>query len=153
MTDAVTDPQQPQPEFVIQRLYIKDASFESPQSPGIFQENLQPTVNLNIHTSSTVLGENIHEVVLTTTVTASVESRTIFLIEVKQAGIFTIKNIPKENMGAVLGITCPTILFPYLRETVSELAAKGGFQHFYLSPINFEALYMSNQKAEAEKVH
>ena len=140
----------PAPEFTIQRIYIKDASFESPQAPKVFQENLQPTINLNIHTGSTVLAENTHEVVLTTTITASVEERTIFLIEVKQAGIFVIKNVPEQNMGAVLGVTCPTILFPYVREMVSELAAKGSFQHFYLAPINFEALYMNSlQKGDA----
>jgi preprotein translocase subunit SecB len=144
----------PPPEFTIQRIYIKDLSFESPQAPKVFQENLQPAINLNIHTASSILDQDTHEVVLTTTITAAVDTRTIFLIEVKQAGIFTIKNIPEENMGVVLGVTCPTILFPYVREVVSEMAAKGSFQHFYLAPINFEALYMNSLKQkESETTH
>ena len=142
MTDSTT----PQPEFFIQRLYVKDISFESPQAPKVFQETLQPTVNLNIQTSATVLSDNTHDVTVTATITAAADSKTIFLVEIKQAGIFSIKHIPEENMGFVLGVTCPTILFPYLREAVSDLVARGGFQHFYLSPINFEALYLSNQK-------
>lgn len=149
MTDNTVSPinaNLPQPEFTIQRIYIKDISFESPQAPKVFQENLQPAINLNIHTASNILEKDVHEVVLTVTITAAVEDRTIFLIEVKQAGIFVIKNIPDENMGVVLGVTCPTILFPYVREVVSELAAKGSFQHFYLAPINFEALYMNSLK-------
>jgi preprotein translocase subunit SecB len=141
----------PQPEFIIQRVYVKDASFESPHAPKVFQENLQPSINLNIHTGSTILDKDTHEVVLTTTITASVEERTIFLIEVKQAGIFTLKNIPEQNMGTVLGVTCPTILFPYVREAVSELAAKGSFQHFYLAPINFEALYMNSLQQKGDE--
>jgi len=158
MTDNIVNPAAntnlPQPEFTIQRIYIKDVSFESPQAPKVFQENLQPAINLNIHTASAVLDKDTHEVVLTTTITAAVDTRTIFLIEVKQAGIFTIKNIPEENMGVVLGVTCPTILFPYVREVVSELAAKGSFQHFYLAPINFEALYMNSLKQkENETTH
>ncbi|MDX2164487.1 MAG: protein-export chaperone SecB [Gammaproteobacteria bacterium] len=141
--------QQPQPEFFIQRLYVKDISFESPQAPKVFQETLQPSVNLNIQTSSNVLADDTHDVTVTATITAAVDGRTIFLVEIKQAGIFTIKHIPKDNMPFVLGVTCPTILFPYLREAVSDLVARGGFQHFYLSPINFEALFLANQKETA----
>ena len=145
-----------QPEFLIQRLYIKDASFESPSAPGVFRENVQPAINLNIHTASSVLENKVHEVVLTATITASQQERHIFVIEVKQAGIFTINNIPAENMGGILGVTCPTILFPYLREVVTSLASSGGFPNFYLSPVNFEALYLNslNQKtAQPETAH
>lgn len=142
----MTDNTAPQPEFFIQRLYVKDISFESPQAPKVFHETLQPTVNLNIQTASNIVAENTHDVTITATITAAADNKTIFLVEIKQAGIFVIKNIPEENMPFVLGVTCPTILFPYLREAVSDLVARGGFQHFYLSPINFEALFLSNQK-------
>jgi len=150
----MTDTQQPQAEFIIQKIYLKDSSFESPASPAIFKENLQPMINLNIHTSSNQLEPNVHEIILSATVTATAEKdRTIFLIEVKQAGIFTIKNIPEQNMPVVLGVTCPTILFPYLRSEVAYLAAQGGFPNFHLAPINFEAVYMSSlekQKTDTE---
>lgn len=142
----------PQPEFFIQRLYVKDISFESPQAPKIFQETLQPSVNLNIQTHSELLSPDTYEITVMATITATADSKTVFLVEIKQSGIFSIKNIPQENMGFVLGVTCPTILFPYLREAVSDLVARGGFQHFYLSPINFEALYLSNQQKEASSI-
>ena len=144
MSDNTTTP--PQPEFFIKRVYVKDISFESPQAPKVFDETLQPTVNLNIQTSSVTTSPDNYDITITATITATADTKTIFLVEIKQAGIFTIKNIPEENMGFVLGVTCPTILFPYLREAVSDLVARGGFQHFYLSPINFEALYLANQK-------
>lgn len=141
----MADTQQPQAEFIIQKLYLKDSSFESPASPKIFKENLQPSINLNINTTSNQIEPNVYEIILSATVTATAEQdRTIFLIEVKQAGIFTIKNIPEQNMPVVLGVTCPTILFPYLRSEVSYLAGQGGFPNFYLAPINFEAVYMSS---------
>jgi len=143
MTDNTTPPQ---PEFFIKRLYVKDISFESPQAPKVFDETLQPTVNLNIQTASVTTSPDNYDITITATITATADTKTVFLVEIKQAGIFTIKNIPEENMGFVLGVTCPTILFPYLREAVSDLVARGGFQHFYLSPINFEALYLANQK-------
>jgi preprotein translocase subunit SecB len=140
MTTATTA----QPEFIIQRLYNKDISFESPAAPEIFKKNLQPMINVDIQTTPTKIETDIFEVSLTTTITATAENQTVFLVEVKQAGIFTIKNIPDENLGVILHVTCPTILFPFLRETVSDLVARGGFQHFYLSPINFEALYINS---------
>lgn len=135
-----------QPEFLIQRLYLVDVSFESPQAPGVFKTSVQPSINVNIQTSSKPLEDSHHEVMLTTTITATQNEKNVFVIEVKQAGIFLIKNVPNENMGAVLGVTCPTILFPFLREEVTSLAAKGGFPNFYLSPINFEALYFNSLK-------
>ena len=147
MTDNTT---QPQAEFFITRIYVKDSSFESPLAPQVFTENLQPMVNLNIQTTHTVLSHDSYEVTLTATITAQADTRTLFLTEIKQAGIFTIKHIPTENMPFVLNVTCPTILFPYLREAVSDLVARGGFQHFYLAPINFEALFLSNAQNTAE---
>jgi preprotein translocase subunit SecB len=144
--------QQPHPEFVIQKLYIKDSSFESPQSPSIFKENLQPMISLNVQTHSTLIEPHVYEVVLSTTVTATAEKdRTVFLIEVKQGGIFTIKNIPEQNMGAILGVTCPTLLFPYLRAEITHQAGQGGFPNFYLAPVNFEAIYLANLEKQKEK--
>lgn len=149
-----TTQQGPQPEFSIQRLYIKDASFESPQAPAIFQENLQPSIEINLHTSSSTLVQDIYEVVIEATITATADQKTVFLVELKQAGVFMIKNISHEQLPIILGVTCPTILFPYLRETVSNLVAQGGFQHFYLNPINFEALYYQNlQKQKTQQHH
>ncbi len=139
------------PEFLIQRIYVKDVSFESPNAPAIFKENLQPVINLNVQTLSEVLTAGVYEVTVSATVAAKVDDRTIFLIEVKQAGIFTINHIPAENIPLVLNVTCPTILFPYLREQVSELASRGGFSNFYLTPINFEALYLNNVEKQKEK--
>ena len=139
------------PEFAIQRLYVKDVSFESPLVPEIYDHSLQPMINLNIQTTSTKLTDGLFEVVLATTVTATANEKTVFLAEVKQAGTFTIKNIAEQNMGAILSVTCPTILFPYVREAISELVARGGFQHFYLAPINFEALYLDGLKKQQQE--
>lgn len=143
---AIPEQSKSQPEFLIQRIYIKDVSFESPQAPAIFKQNVQPSINVNIQTTSNPLEPDHHEVVLTATITAVQNDQNVFLTEVKQAGIFLIKNVPNDNMGAVLGVTCPTILFPFLREAVSALTARGGFPNFYLSPINFEALYFNSLK-------
>lgn len=141
-----------QPEFTIQRLYIKDLSFEAPQSPHIFQQQWQPEVNLQLQTQTSALGEDLHEVVLSVTVTATAEEKTAFLVEVKQAGIFTLKNFPEEQLKAMLGSVCPGILFPYVREVVSDLVTRGTFPQLYLTPINFDALYAQHLAEEQGKV-
>ncbi len=146
MTDAAQPVPAEQPTFAIQRLYIKDLSFESPLSPAVFNENLQPNLNLNIQTSANAVAQDNYEVVLDLTVTAKANDKTVFLVEIKQAGIFMIKDFPPEQLKVLLGSTCLTILFPYVREKISELVASGGFPQFYLAPINFEALYMQNQQ-------
>lgn len=130
-----------QPEFAIQRLYIKDLSFEAPQSPHIFQQQWQPEVNLQLQTQTNALGNDLHEVELSVTVTATSEEKTAFLVEVKQAGIFTLKNFPEDQLKAMLGSVCPGILFPYVREVVSDIVTRGTFPQLYLTPINFDALY------------
>src|SRR3990167_418756 len=130
-----------QPEFTIQRLYIKDLSFEAPQSPHIFQQQWQPEINLQLQTQTHALGEDLHEVELSVTVTAASDEKTAFLVEVKQAGIFLLKNFPEEQLKAMLGSVCPGILFPYVREAVSDVVTRGTFPQLYLTPINFDALY------------
>lgn len=134
-----------QPEMHIQRIYIKDLSFESPQSPEIFKAEWQPEVNLQLQTNTKALGEDNHEVELFLTVTATTpDKKTAFLLEVKQAGIFTLKGFPEENLKAMLGGVCPSILFPYARELVTDIVSRGTFPQLYLTPINFDALYMQH---------
>lgn len=138
--------------FDIQRIYIKDTSFESPNTPQVFREEWKPEVNIDLQTKTQALEENAHEVVLTVTVTAKKEGKTIFLIEVKQAGIFTIKGFDKDQLGQMVGSFCPNILFPYAREIISDIAVRGGFPPLYLTPVNFDALYaqhVEQQKQDA----
>ncbi|MBI5447990.1 MAG: protein-export chaperone SecB [Gammaproteobacteria bacterium] len=137
----MTTETQKQPEFAIQRIYIKDLSFEAPQSPEIFQKQWQPEVNLQLQTNTKSLGDDTHEVELAVTVTATSEQKTAFLVEVKQAGIFTLKNFEEAPLKVMLGSVCPGILFPYVREVVSDIVTRGTFPQLYLTPINFEALY------------
>lgn len=145
-----------QPQFSLQRIYVKDISFESPNAPQEFLREWQPEMNLNIASEVQQLESNNYEVVLALTVTVSNGGQTAFLVEVKQAGIFQITDIPKEQLGPVLGIACPNILFPYARETVSDLVTRGSFPQLLLSPVNFEQLYAQHvqqlqQRAAAEK--
>lgn len=133
-----------QPEFAIQRVYVKDLSFEAPQSPSIFQQEWQPELNLQLQTSSAPLANDTHEVTLQITVTAKAQDKIIFLAELKQAGIFTLRGFPEEQIGPMLGCICPTILFPYGREAISDLVNRGTFPPLYLAPVNFEALYQQH---------
>lgn len=130
-----------QPEFAIQRVYVKDLSFESPQSPAIFQQEWQPDLNLQIQTNTTRLADDTHEVILKLVVTVKSADKVAFLIEVQQAGIFTLRNFVEQQLHAMLGSVCPSILFPYAREVVTDLASRGTFPPLYLAPVNFEALY------------
>jgi preprotein translocase subunit SecB len=134
-------PSSPQPEFTIQRIYVKDLSLECPLVPHAFQEEWRPELNLQFTMNSTSVAENIFELVLQITVTAISKEKTLFLIEIKQAGLFTLKGFTAEQNHQILGITCPTILFPYAREAVSDLVGRAGFPPLYLAPVNFEALY------------
>lgn len=130
-----------QPEFSIQRIYVKDLSFESPQTPALFQQEWQPDLNLQIQTNTTRLTEDTHEVILKLIVTVKSTDKVAFLIEIQQAGIFTLRNFPEQQLHAMLGSVCPSILFPYAREVVTDLASRGTFPPLYLAPVNFEALY------------
>ncbi len=129
------------PQFAIQRVYTKDVSFETPNSPAIFQKEWQPEIKLDIDTRSNTLAENTYEVVLAVTVTATVDGQTAFLAEVQQAGIFTIGNMPEEQVASMIGAFCPNTLFPYARETVASLVNRGSFPQLNLTPVNFDALY------------
>ncbi|NKC16951.1 MAG: protein-export chaperone SecB [Gammaproteobacteria bacterium] len=130
-----------EPQFDINKVYTKDLSFETPNSPDIFRVDWQPDVNINLSTEAAHLDGLLFEVVLAVTVTAKVAEQTAFLVEVQQAGIFTIAGVPDDEMGQVLSSLCPGILFPYAREVVSDLVVRGGFPQVVLTPVNFDALY------------
>ncbi len=140
--------------MAILKIYVKDFSFESPQTPGIFRtEDWQPNVNLNLRSAHGKLDENLHEVVLTVTLEAKEKDaeKTLFLIELQQAGLFEIAGYGKDELGALIGSFCPNILFPYARESVASMIQRGGFPEFVLQPINFDALYMQQLQAQKDK--
>lgn len=136
-----TTSEQPQQQFAIQRIYVKDVSFETPNSPTIFTTKWEPNVGVELNTGATALGEGLYEVVLSVTVTTKVGDKTAFLAEVQQAGIFAVSGFEEKEMGPMLHSFCPSILFPYAREAVSNLVVKGSFPAFDLAPVNFDALY------------
>lgn len=143
--------EQENPVFAIEKIYVKDLSVEVPNAPQIFLEREAPKINIQLQSNAQAVGDGIFEVNLTTTVTAKIEEKTVFLVEVGQAGIFRVQNIPSENMEPLLSIACPNILFPYAREVVSDAVTRAGFAPVMLQPVNFEALYMSRlQQQEAE---
>lgn len=143
--------EQQQPTFAIEKIYLKDASVEVPNAPQIYLSRETPQVDVQIHTQGGAVDEGIYEVVVTVTVTAKVEGeKTMFLVEAGQAGVFTLRNIPQDDMEPILGITCPNILFPYVREAVSDLVSRAGFPPVILSPVNFEAMYAQNH-AQADE--
>lgn len=139
-----------QPIFIIEKIYVKDLSLEIPNAPGIFLERDAPEVNLQLGSKHRSLDQGLYEVLLTVTVTAKIKDKIMFLVEAQQAGIFRIQHVADEEMDPVLGIGCPNILFPYLRETVSDTVTRAGFPAVILNPVNFEAIYNQNKKqAEA----
>ena len=142
-------------KLAISKIYVKDFSFESPQSPAVFRGgDWKPQTNLNLRSSHSPVDDNYHEVVLTLTVEAKADDKILFLVELQQGGIFEIAGYEGEEMSAILGSFCPNILFPYARETIASLIQKGGFPEFVLQPINFDALYLQakqqSQGAPAE---
>ncbi len=142
-------------QFAIQKIYTKDLSFETPNSPGIFTEKWEPNVDFNLGTHVTTLQDrNLYEITLTVTITVKVGENVAYLVEVKQSGVFTLVGFTEQEMGTMLGSFCPNILFPYAREAVSDLVAKGGFPQLLLAPVNFDALYaqhLQQQSLEAVK--
>jgi preprotein translocase subunit SecB len=140
-----------QPEFIIHRVYVKDLSLEAPHSPQAFQEEWQPELNLQFSMNSTDIGDGNYEVVLQVNVTAKSKDKALFLVELKQAGLFTLKGFTEEQNHQVMSITCPTILFPYAREAVSDLVGRAGFPPLYLTPVNFEALYAQQMQEQDRK--
>lgn len=157
--EATTEENQGQ--FNLQRVYCKDISFETPNSPQSFLEEWNPDMNLNLNTQVQTLGEDAYEVVLVVTVTVKNNDKTAFLAEVHQAGIFQISGIPEDQRSPVMGITCPNILFPFAREAVADLVTRGSFPQLLLSPVNFEQLYAQHmqqlqeaqEQAEGESKH
>lgn len=138
--------------FMLQQLYIKDLSFEAPNSPQIFQESkLEPETELNIRNSHTVVGENLYEVVLHISVHAKKNDQTIFLVELDQAGIFSLQGYTPEENAMLLGTQCPATLFPYARESVSTMVGKGGFPPIMLQPINFDLLYARAKEQQQQQ--
>jgi len=143
-----------QPNFSIQKIFVKDVSFESPNTPEIFlEQGWQPDVNLNLQSQSRQLGDNIYEVVLNITVTAKLDDEKIaYLVEVQQAGIFNVTNFSEEDIAYMLGSYTPNVLFPFAREVISDLVSKGGFPQMLVAPVNFDALFhkqMQEQQGEA----
>jgi preprotein translocase subunit SecB len=143
--------QEQQPGFSIEKIYVKDVSLEIPHAPQIFTDRTQPQVSIELSNLAQQVEENVFEVAIKVTVTSKIADKTVFLVEVTQAGIFQIRNVPAENMEMIVGITCPNILFPYLRESVSDLVVRAGFQPVLLNPINFEALFAQQKQQEAEQ--
>ena len=139
--------------LAIIKIYVKDFSFESPQSPEIFQATeWAPQTNLNLRSSHTKIEDNLHEIVLTLTVEAKDKEgdKTLFLVELQQAGMFDMRNYSQEEFGALVGSFGPNMLFPYARESIATIVQKGGFPEFLLQPINFDALYMQSQAEQAK---
>lgn len=145
---------QPQgPQFTIQRIYTKDVSFETPNSPAVFTEQWEPEVNVELNSTGNKLAEDVYEVVLSVTVTAKLGDKTAYLAEVQQGGIFNISGFDEADMGGMIHSYCPNLLFPYAREVISDLVNKGSFPQMILQPINFDALYaqhLEQQKTAAE---
>ncbi len=138
-------------QIVIQKIYIKDASFEVPSAPGIFQEQGQMDVNLNLSQKAQPIGDDHYEVVLTVTVTTKVGDKTAYLVEVQQAGIFGIRGLDQPQTHGALGIFCPNTLYPYARQAISDLVAQGGFPPLVLQHVNFEAIYAEQMKKQQEQ--
>jgi preprotein translocase subunit SecB len=131
-----------QPSFQIEKIYVKDLSLEIPGGPQAFMQQAQPQLEVQINTAGGGFAENLYEVSVSATVTAKTGERTLFLAEVVQAGIFSVRNVPADELDPLLNIGCPTILFPYLREAISDLVTRGGFPPVLLAPVSFEALYV-----------
>ena len=146
----MTEQANPQ-EFAIQRLYIKDSSYEAPHMPTILNGDWQPILNVNLQTKATQLEERVHEVILTVTVTAKLNEKIAFLVEVQQAGIFVIQGFEPAELEHMLNSYCPNILFPYAREFISDMVMRGGFPVLYITPVNFDILYQQHREKKASK--
>ena len=146
----MSEEETPTKQIIIQKLYIKDASFESPNTPNVFKGGeWNPKTDLNLSSSHVPYEDDTHEVVLTITVEAKDEDNVIFLVELKQAGLFQISGYEEKELETIIGIFCPNTLFPYARESIANIITKGGFPEFLLQPINFDALYNESKKRAA----
>lgn len=149
---AENDQAQDQRQFQIQRIYLKDISFESPNAPAVFTGEWKPQHDLNINTKIEKVNDEIYEVVLSVTVTTKIGEQTAFIVEVQQAGLVAVKGFPEAELGPLLGAYCPNLLFPYAREAVSDLVTKGSFPQLVLQPVNFDALFAQHQQQMAEQL-
>lgn len=149
MTEPTMTPSQPATEFMIQRVYVKDLSFETKNTPAIFQQEWKPELSINLEVDNTPLDKHIYEVVLTVTATVKNQHETAFLVEVKQAGIFTISGAEEQQLAHLLGSFCPSLLFPYAREAITSEVVRGSFPQLVLAPINFDAIYMQQLEESA----
>ncbi len=138
-------------QFSIRKIYTKDVSFETPGSPGVFSQEWTPDVDMDLQNRTTLLGEDVYEVVMHVTVTVKLGGSVAYLVEVQQAGMFMLRGLPKATMERVLNTTCANILFPFVRELVAELITRAGFPQFLIQPVNFEALYHRRQVEEQKK--
>lgn len=135
-------------QFSIQKVYVKDISFETPNTPEAFKMEWKPVVEMHMTNEGTPLGDDLFDVVLSVTLTVKIGDKTAYLVEINQAGIFLIKNIPEDVIGRMLATVCANILFPFAREAVSDIVTRGGFPQLLLSPVNFEALYAQQQQQQ-----
>jgi preprotein translocase subunit SecB len=137
--------EQQDPVFQIQRVYLKEASLEQPNSPAILLEQEQPSVDIQLGVEAGQVAEGMYEVCVTATVTTKIKDKTMFLVEAKQAGIFEIRNLPQDQMGPIMGIACPQIVYPYLRANVADVITRAGFPTVHLAELNFQAMYEQQQ--------
>ncbi len=143
--------QQPEKQFVVHRIYTKDLSYESPNTPDVFRETWKPKHELNLNTKVNKPAEDTFEVVLSVTLTTKLGDKTAYIVEIQQAGLFGIKGFPEQEIGQLLGAYCPNLLFPYAREVVSDLVTKGSFPQLLLQPVNFDAAYAQHRQQMAEQ--
>lgn len=141
------------PVFQIQRVYMKEASLEQPNSPAILLEQEQPMVDIQLGVEAQQAADGVYEVAVTATVQTKIQDKTVFLVEVKQAGIFEIRHLPEDQMGPIMGIACPQIVYPYLRGNVADLIQRAGFPPVHLAEINFQAMYEQQQAQQAAAVN
>lgn len=139
-----------QPLFNIEKLYVKDLSLEIPHAPQVFLEREQPQMDMQLNTDAANVDQGLYDVTITVTITAKLKDKVMFLIEAKQAGIFQLRNMPQEELDLMLGVVCPNIIYPYLREVVSDVSVRAGFSPVLLNPINFEALYRQRKQQQTE---
>ncbi|TAK83062.1 MAG: protein-export chaperone SecB [Aquabacterium sp.] len=146
----MADQQTAQPVFQIQRIYLKDASLEQPNSPKVLLEQVQPQIDVNLQLQAETFGDgSLYEVSVTATVNAKVGDKTLFLVEAKEAGIFEIRNIPQEQLEPIVGIACPQMVYPYLRAVVADLITRAGFPPVHLQEVNFQAMYEAQRAQQA----
>jgi len=140
-----------EPHFSIEKIYLKDVSFESPETPAVFTDDWSPEINMELNSQGHPIDGNVYEVELSITVTAKNNDKTSFLVEIKQCGIFSISGMDDANLNGMLGSFCPNILFPYAREAISDLVTKGGFPQLLLAPVNFDAIYAQHLENNEDK--